>query len=91
VAARFNQEHQAAPPQVDSSDNPSLPGMENVDAERDAARRDQQGEDMTGDLQTPKGSIDKNAGDMERNSPIFRGTDASPQNEMFPKHSAARS
>jgi hypothetical protein len=34
-------------------------------------------------LSSPLGSVDKAAGEMERNSPLFQGSDASPQGDMF--------
>ena len=66
-----------------ATSEPSLPGMENHVAERATVRSAEAGASMTADLAQPKGNIERAAGAMESNSPLFRGTGASPQNEMF--------
>lgn len=43
-----------------------------------------QAERLTREMGRPAESIEGAAGTMERESPLFRGTEASPQNEMFP-------
>jgi len=61
----------------------SLPGMETADAERREARGLFEAEEMSEKLNAPLGSINKAADEMELYSPLFRGTSASPQVEMF--------
>ena len=41
------------------------------------------GERLTDEANKPLGSIDRAAGEMERRSPLFRGTEASPQRELL--------
>lgn len=60
-----------------------LPGMENVPEERQQAAAETEGETLTGELAQPKGDVSRAAGEMERTSPLFRGTGASGQEEMF--------
>lgn len=60
-----------------------LPGMEHVAGERAAVMAEEQGAELTSELLKPKASIDASAGKMERLSPLFRGTDASDQSELF--------
>lgn len=60
-----------------------LPGMaEHVEQQRAGAAK-VQGLRMGEELQRPLGSIDQAAGEMERSSPLFRGTEASPQKELL--------
>jgi hypothetical protein len=40
---------------------------------------------MTAELLRPKGNLQARTGELEMFAPLFRGTDASPQNEMFPE------
>jgi hypothetical protein len=40
---------------------------------------------LTAELQTPKASIEAKAGALETFAPLFRGTGASPQDELFPE------
>lgn len=68
---------------VRPEDSLSLPGMENADAERAAALAEQTGQDLTDALRTPGKSISKNAGEMERESPLFRDSEASGQGQLF--------
>jgi hypothetical protein len=56
--------------------------MENVDAEREAALRDQQAKDATGDLSTPKDSINRNACQQQAAAPL--AVPASPSNSKPP-------
>ena len=42
-----------------------------------------QGERLTEQINRPAESIEAAAGEMERRSPLFRGTEASPQKEIF--------
>ena len=61
-----------------------LPGLEQaVSDERTAAGREQ-ARKLIDEINRPPESIEAAAGEMERGSPLFRGTEASPQNEMFP-------
>lgn len=59
-----------------------IPGMEEHVARQNEGAARVRGEDLTREANTPK-SIEAGAGEMERNSPLFRGTDASPQKEIF--------
>jgi len=60
-----------------------LPGMgEHVRAQEEGAGR-VRGEQMTQELGRPLGNIEAAAGEMERKSPLFRGTVASPQGELL--------
>lgn len=62
---------------------PTLPGMEQAVAEqREAAPRAVAAE-LSARASEPLGSVEQAAGEMERTSPLFRGTEASPQKEMF--------
>lgn len=62
----------------------SLPGMENHEAERAEVNALDLAADLTAELLKPKGDIEARAGALEMFAPLFRGTDASPQTEMFP-------
>jgi len=68
---------------------PTLPGMEHIPAERAQAAAEEQGRQMTEQMTEPPRSVESAAGEMERNSPLFRGSEASPQNEMFAPGGAA--
>jgi hypothetical protein len=59
-----------------------IPGMEEHVARQNEGAARVRGEDLNREANTPK-SIEASAGEMERNSPLFRGTDASPQKEIF--------
>lgn len=50
---------------------------------QDDAAAEQRGRDLTTDLLQPGKDISKATGEMERNSPLFRGTDANPQGSLF--------
>jgi len=62
---------------------PTLPGMENVPAERAEAAAEAQGERLTAEAAQPAESISAATGKMERESPLFRDTEASGQGQMF--------
>ena len=62
---------------------PTLPGLENVPAERAEAVAEQQGKDLTAELTKPPASIESKAGDIEQRSPLFRDTEANPQSGLF--------
>jgi hypothetical protein len=60
-----------------------LPGMGTaVREQREAAGREQ-GRQLTEQANRPPESIEARAGTMEREAPLFRGTEASPQKELF--------
>lgn len=62
---------------------PVLPGMErHVEANRESAEAEQ-GKALTAEMHQPAPSIEKQAGEMERNSPLFSGTEANPQGGLF--------
>ena len=66
---------------------PTLPGMENVPAERAEARAEQTGRDLTEKLTAPPTSIESRAGEIEQKSPLFRETAANPQSGLFAANS----
>lgn len=59
---------------VRPEDSLTLPGMEAADQERGAARAEAEGQELTDAMRRPMGDISKAAGEMERSSPLFRGT-----------------
>ena len=61
----------------------AFPGMEHLVAEGEQARTEEEKRAMEEQLRTPLADIDKKAGEMERNAPLFQGTDASPQGSLF--------
>ena len=61
---------------------PVLPGMEEHVAKQAEGAAKVKGEDLTREANTPK-DINAAAGEMETKSPLFRGTAASPQKEIF--------
>jgi hypothetical protein len=61
---------------------PLLPGTEEAVAEHQRGAAEEQGRHLTNEVRTTQ-DINLAAGDIERNSPLFRGTEASPQHEMF--------
>lgn len=67
----------------------ALPGFESALEQLKAATETVRGEKLTEEANRPLGNIDNASGEMERNSPLFRGTAASPQNEMFEGPTAA--
>ena len=60
-----------------------FPGFEDAIVEQAEAAARAQAEALAKELASPKGSIDRRAGEMEINSPLFAGTEASPQTTMF--------
>lgn len=51
--------------------------------EQDEAAAARRGEELTEELRRSKGDISRKAGEMERESPLFRDTDANPQGRLF--------
>lgn len=68
---------------------PVLPGMEQAVEENKASAAVELGKKLTQKINEPR-SIESAAGEMESKSPLFRGTGASPQNEMFAPGGAAK-
>lgn len=60
-----------------------LPGFESAVDEMDRAEQEARTQDLSEEMLRPLGGIDKAAGEMERNSPLFAGTDANPQGRLF--------
>ncbi len=61
----------------------TLPGLESaVREQREAAGRET-ARQLSEEISRPSESVEAAAGEMERTSPLFRGTEASPQREMF--------
>lgn len=56
----------------------ALPGMEDVEGERARMAAEDEGQRLTEELRTPGKSISRDAGEMERESPLFRGTGENP-------------
>lgn len=69
----------AAPPKGNAG---ILPGMEEAVAKQQEGAAKVAGENLTAEANTPK-DITQAAGRMETLSPLFRGTEASPQREIF--------
>lgn len=61
----------------------ALPGLESAIKEQKTAAETVRGEKLTEEAKRPLGNIDQAAGEMESKSPLFRGTGASPQKEIF--------
>jgi hypothetical protein len=61
----------------------ALPGFESPLEELKRATERVRGEKLTEEANRPLGDIENAAGEMERNSPLFRGTAASPQGELL--------
>ncbi|MGC1107098.1 MAG: hypothetical protein WA876_11215 [Candidatus Acidiferrales bacterium] len=61
----------------------TLPGMETAVREQHASAEQRAGEELTQEFARPLSSIESQAGEMETKSPLFRGTEASPQREIF--------
>lgn len=78
---RAPQEREAVAPH---SSETILPGLESAVREQREAAAAEQGRKLTEEANQPPKSIESAAGTMERESPLFRGTEASPQNELFP-------
>jgi hypothetical protein len=81
IELRERAEATAPPLQTDEN---ILPGLEGAVAEQRRAVGVEQGRRLGEEAARPLGDIEERAGKMERESPLFRGTEASPQNEMFP-------
>ena len=64
---------------------PALPGLENAVREQSAAQAEERGRQLGNELSRPRGDIEKAAGEMERNSPLFEGSEANPQSGLFGK------
>jgi hypothetical protein len=64
---------------------PALPGFEKAVREQSVAQAQERGRQLTNELSRPKGDIEKTAGEMERNSPLFEGSEANPQSGLFGK------
>jgi len=63
----------------------ALPGFErDIEANKESAA-EEQGRQLTDELRSGGKNIDKAAGEMERNAPLFAGSDASPQFSLFQK------
>ena len=75
--------YQRAGKEVRPEDSFALPGMEGTDQARGAARGDAQAEELTERMKEPLGSIERAAGEMERNAPLFAGSEASGQGMLF--------
>lgn len=60
-----------------------LPGMEGAVREQDNAAAAQRGEDLATEMRQRGEDISRRTGEMERGSPLFRGTDANPQRPLF--------
>jgi hypothetical protein len=61
----------------------ALPGFESAIEEQIASAEGVRGEKLTEEANQPLGDISNAAGEMERRSPLFRGTAASPQGELL--------
>jgi len=82
-------EAQAAPeptkpliPNIGQGETGIIPGMEQDVAKQNEGAAKVAGEKLTGEINRPK-DISAAAGRMETLSPLFRGTEASPQKEIF--------
>lgn len=62
-----------------------LPGLERALEEQRASAEHEQGKQLAEELAKPKGDISKKASDMERNSPLFRNSEANDQGSLFSK------
>lgn len=60
-----------------------LPGFEEAIAEQRESAAELSAEELTDRLLTPIASISRKTGDIERDSPLFKGTGASGQDEFF--------
>lgn len=61
----------------------TLPGMETAVREQAGAAAQHKGEELTKEIARPLSNIDERAGTMERESPLFRDTEASGQKGLF--------
>jgi hypothetical protein len=83
IANRIKNEPREPGEEVAEQPEGVLPGMaKHVEAQKAGAAK-VQGEQMTQELQRPLGDISQKAGDLENNSPLFRGSEAAPQRDMF--------
>lgn len=64
--------------------NRALPGFESAIQEQEQSAAEVRAEELTRQANTPT-SIEQAAGAMETLSPLFRGTEGSPQKELFAK------
>src|SRR5690242_19406161 len=60
-----------------------LPGLENAVEEQRANAARVRGERLTEEANQPLGNVNEAVGQMESKSPLFRGTEASPQRELL--------
>jgi hypothetical protein len=81
-AEPLSEEDKAAKQAAEERKKGILPGMGKAVAEQQAGAAKVKGEELTAQANAPR-SIEAAAGEMETKSPLFRGTAASPQNEMF--------
>jgi hypothetical protein len=69
---------------------PTLPGMESAVAEQRDAAAEESGRQLSDQMRAPAPSIEKTAGEMERNSPLFAETEANPQGGLFSQPEASQ-
>jgi 2'-5' RNA ligase len=83
------QEPAPAAAHIQHTVEPTLPGMESVPAERAEANAEQQGKELSEKLTEPPKSVERAAGEIEQKSPLFRDTEANPQESLFAGRQAA--
>jgi hypothetical protein len=66
---------------TESLEQNALPGFESAIEEQNAGAERVRGEQLTAEANRPLGDIESAAGEMERNSPLFRGK--GPQGELY--------
>lgn len=71
------------PQPVELGPQKTIPGLESAVAENKKQAAVELGRKLTDKINEPAKSIESAAGEMETLSPLFRGSAASPQNEMF--------
>ena len=71
------------PRPIKPEDSLALPGMEGADVERRSAAGEEQGRLLTEEMRRPGENIDRMAGEMERNAPLFAGTEAGGMASLF--------
>lgn len=71
-----------------AEEQPALPGMAGAIEEQSQAALREQARQAEEQISRPPESIEEAAGRMEREAPLFRGTEASPQEEIFREKSA---
>jgi len=76
---------EATPSTEDSQDleQSTLPGFQSAIAEQRRGAARVQGERLSEEANRSLGSIEETAGRMERESPLFRDTEANPQSDLF--------